>query len=437
MHKILVVSTLLVLHYTFGQKNSVSAYSQYGLGDVQWGVNGRSMAMGGMTLAQSNALFFNIDNPATLSVVELTTFDLGLNNTVYSISNSQLAENIRNYSTNFSHIKFAVPVSKGQTLSFGFAPYSFIGYDIRSLEVNQDPIPNVAYRFTGSGGFSQFYIGFGSRLFKGLSLGISARYLFGDKERLNLILPDLSNALNTRNKTNIRLDGLTYNAGITYSFKLSDKNELVIGGIFAPTVAIKSRYEDYKISFSGGEFGNPVDTFGISKAESTTAIPMQWGGGISFNRYSNYHVIPALSFGTEIRYIQGSELLLPVEGNTWQNSFRYAIGASAIPRFLIDGWERSTNYFNRLEYRLGGFYETGLIALNDKNISQIGITFGLALPLRIRGLAPGEVKYNHISIGALVGRRGTTENNLIQENFIRFFFGVTLNDKWFIKYKYR
>ncbi|MCX8147834.1 hypothetical protein [Thermaurantimonas aggregans] len=439
MHKVAALVGLLIINAIslFGQKNSVSAYSQYGLGDLQWITNGRSFALGGMTLGQYNPLFFNIDNPATLSALDLTTFDFGLNTAVYNISNQQNPSGLRNYSTNFSHLKFAIPVYKGQTISFGYMPYSFIGYDIRTVEENQDPLPKVLYRFTGSGGFNQAFFAVGSKPVKGLSIGLTLKYLFGDKERLNYVIPDLSNALNTRQKSIVRIDGFVYNAGLTYQLKLAERKELVIAGTFSPTIQVAAEYTDVQYSHSGGDFGNPVDTFSQSGAETTVRYPMQWGGAITYQQYSTSHVIPVFTAGVEVRYINGSELIMPVEGSTWQNSLRYAAGVSMLPRFFFPDLERSTNYFNRLEYRLGGFYETGIVNIQNQNISQLGMTFGLALPLRIRGLAPGEVKYNHINIGVVAGRRGTTSGNLIQEDFLRFHFGVTLNDKWFIKYKYR
>lgn len=439
MHRSLAILGVLffISLHTLGQKTAVSPYSQYGLGDLQWITNGRSFGMGGMTIGQYNTLFFNVDNPSTLSALELTTFDFAVNSTIYNFSNAQNPNGIRNYSTNFSHIKFAIPVYKGQTLAFGYMPYTFVGYDIRTLEKNEEPLPTVLYRFTGNGGFNQAFVAFGSKLFNGFSIGMSLRYLFGDKERLNIVIPDMANTLNTRQNSIIRLNGILYNTGMTYQLKLAKQKELVIAGTFSPSIQAISQYKDFKYSYSGGDFGSPVDTFVRNTSESKVAYPLQWGAALTYQEYSNNHTIPVFTAGAEIRYVQGSDLSLPVEGSTWQNSYRYAAGVSLLPRFFFQGWERSTRYINRLEYRLGAFYETGVVNIQNQDISQLGMTFGFSLPLRIRGLAPGEVKYNHFNIGLIAGRRGTNTGNLIQEDFLRFHVGLTLNDKWFIKYKYR
>jgi hypothetical protein len=44
---------------------------------------------------------------------------------------------------------------------------------------------------------------------------------------------------------------------------------------------------------------------------------------------------------------------------------------------------------------------------------------------------------SYINIGVELGQRGTKENNLIQEQFVRILIGFTLNDNsWFRKRKY-
>jgi hypothetical protein len=65
------------------------------------------------------------------------------------------------------------------------------------------------------------------------------------------------------------------------------------------------------------------------------------------------------------------------------------------------------------------------------------MTFGIGIPLRVRGLAPGEERNNTINLGFNYAIRGTLNEGLIREEVTQIIFGVTLNDRWFIKYKYR
>ena len=56
------------------------------------------------------------------------------------------------------------------------------------------------------------------------------------------------------------------------------------------------------------------------------------------------------------------------------------------------------------------------------------MSFGLGLPLR-------KTK-SEINLSVEVGERGTTNNNLIKEQFLRFQIGLSLSDIWFVKRKY-
>jgi len=44
--------------------------------------------------------------------------------------------------------------------------------------------------------------------------------------------------------------------------------------------------------------------------------------------------------------------------------------------------------------------------------------------------------FTNANIGVEYFERGTTDNGLIQENFISVFMSFSFNDKWFIKSKY-
>ena len=73
------------------------------------------------------------------------------------------------------------------------------------------------------------------------------------------------------------------------------------------------------------------------------------------------------------------------------------------------------------------FEKTGL-NINNESIKEFGISFGLGLPV-------GDL-FSNANVGFEIGKRGTTNNNLIQENFVNFQLSLSLNDRWFQKRKY-
>jgi hypothetical protein len=65
---------------------------------------------------------------------------------------------------------------------------------------------------------------------------------------------------------------------------------------------------------------------------------------------------------------------------------------------------------------------------NGQQINDYGITFGVGLPIyRSRST---------INVAAELGRKGTTENNLVLENYFRLNLMVNLYDMWFIKRRF-
>ena len=79
-------------------------------------------------------------------------------------------------------------------------------------------------------------------------------------------------------------------------------------------------------------------------------------------------------------------------------------------------------------YRAGVRFEKTGLKINNETINEFGISFGVGIPV-------GRV-FSNANLGFEVGQRGTTKQNLIQENFIKFQISLSLNDRWFEKRKF-
>ena len=86
------------------------------------------------------------------------------------------------------------------------------------------------------------------------------------------------------------------------------------------------------------------------------------------------------------------------------------------------------SFIKLLGYRTGIRYNSSLITVEGEDIQEIGMSFGLSLPLR--------KSFSTLNFGLEFGRRGKDKNGLTQEDFLNFMFGITINDKWFIQRKY-
>src|SRR3546814_15486064 len=88
-------------------------------------------------------------------------------------------ENTKQTTSNFAldHINFAIPVSQKSAFSFGILPYSSVGYRY-SVPGSLDTI-SVNNAYSGEGGISKAYLGYGIHFGKHISIGFNANSLFG------------------------------------------------------------------------------------------------------------------------------------------------------------------------------------------------------------------------------------------------------------------
>ena len=98
--------------------------------------------------------------------------------------------------------------------------------------------------------------------------------------------------------------------------------------------------------------------------------------------------------------------------------------------FYIPNYNALNGYFTRVVYRAGIRSEKTGLNINNESIKEFGISFGVGLPV-------GDIRlFSNANLGFEIGKRGTTNSNLIKENFVNFQLSLSLNDRWFNKRKY-
>ena len=129
--------------------------------------------------------------------------------------------------------------------------------------------------------------------------------------------------------------------------------------------------------------------------------------------------------GAEYSFQQMSKFenaFLGLDNVTYNDASSYALGGYWVPEY------RALNgYFNRATYRAGLRYDVTGMTVNNKEINNFGITFGLGLPLG--------ANFSNLNLGFELGRRGTTDQNLVEESYFKINLGLSLNDRWFRKVK--
>lgn len=420
---------------TYAQQSSVSPYSRLGLGEFQPQNYANALGMGGANLGWSDSLSINMSNPASYTALKLTTFELGVQFGL--IEQRQLNPDVT-LSNNVSGIRyfaFGVPVKKWWGSAIGIQPYSFKGYDIATQRTGPEDIL-ITDEFTGKGGLNKVYWGNGFQVADNLSVGVNASYFFGNLEEVNTII--WSNGFySSQIDENARIKGLRLDYAARYTYSFNDKN-LGIGLTFANKTSLNAEVDQYAYVTSSN--GTSIDSLAsIQGYDGTLVLPNEFGIGLSYSRrYNSYYSIWAIN--ADLHIYEGASFENYDGTNDLNNGFRAEVGGFIRPAFVPnkeDGSQRRPNYFGLIQYRLGGFYENTPFTVGGTQLQDYGITIGFGVPIGPRKSPVGEEKISTINVGAVLGRRGSLENGLIQENYLNLYLGLTLNDRWFQKYKYR
>jgi hypothetical protein len=111
-----------------------------------------------------------------------------------------------------------------------------------------------------------------------------------------------------------------------------------------------------------------------------------------------------------------------------QDTYGFSVGGQLTPDF-----SSVSNYFKRVEYRMGFQYDKTYIQMNNQDVNQMALTLGVGLPLST--LERGA--FYKMNITAELGKRGSLTNGLLQERYVNFHIGFTLNDaRWFQRFKF-
>ena len=398
-----------------GQTGSLSPYSRYGIGDLTPQGFTHQAGMGGIGAALSTPYNINHTNPASYIADSVIVFDFGGRGEIRRLERNSGSSTFN--SASFSHFALAFPIVKGKiSTTFGLLPYSSVGYDIIIEEDNVPDIGSVRYLFEGEGGFNKFFVGTGFRLTKNLSLGLNASYLFGTVDQIKSVeFPFSINYFNSRYINAVSAQGFYLNFGALYETKL--KNEMVLtlgvtGSASSRINAINSQYF-YNYVFSPQSGGNVVkdSVFNETETKGKITLPNNFIGGFTLGKPNNWLI------GADVNYTDWERFENFNTGDSLKNTYSVHLGGE--------------KFYKRLILRLGAKYGTTFLDIRNTQINEYGITFGFGIQKLFPKRPPST-----INMAFELGQRGTTDNNLIKEQYIKFTLGFTFTDIWFIKPKY-
>ncbi|MCC8361175.1 outer membrane beta-barrel protein [Salinimicrobium sediminilitoris] len=411
--RLLVIVFILFSVITTAQERTSSPYSFYGLGLNTFKGTVENRSMGGLSIL-SDSIHVNLQNPAALGRLGLTTYTVGLSNTSVEMKTQDQSES--NNTTSLDYLAVGIPAGK-LGFAFGLVPYSAVGYNIFDM----DREGGVANRYSGKGGINQVFLAAGYAITPNINLGAEASYNFGNIQNKSIFIQE-DVQLGSREINRSDLYGFTYKIGLDYERMLSEKLQFKMGAHYTPETTLEAEnMGEIATLFLGAEGQEiTIDTRDIDIPDSDFVIPSSLGVGAGIGQPKKWFVGAEYVTTAAGDY---SNRAFTIEGASFEQAAKYKIGGYYIPNY-----NSLTNYFNRIVYRGGlRMEETGL-HLNGESINEFGIAFGLGLPA-------GRMLTN-INLGLEYGQRGTTSSGLIQENYFNAMISFSLNDKWFIKRRF-
>jgi len=423
----------------YSQKVTESPYSRYGIGinrpvlfNGNFGLSGSayawrpsnyrpeiydSLAKSGATFNDRNTNYINPANPASFSNLSLTTYEAGFFS--QSATNQTGDQTETTSYAGFSHLAIAFPIGDRWGAGFGIRPYSLIGYEY-SRESNLNGTPQT-FDFEGSGGINEVFVGVGTQLTKNLAVGVNGKFLFGQKREVKRVIYGNGRSgtfFNTLDQNNINFNDLSLDLGLQYFRNLGDEHRIIAGVSVSPLTDIKATQSRLIRSYEGRVgFESIKDT--IFQQEETPVdfnTGSRFGGGVAYEKKGAWILMADYTFIDKENVFLESDVFATDE-------HRISMGFENFTSQTAFG-----SYLKQLGYRIGAHYTNSIIRVQEEDISEFGISFGLVMPLR--------KSFSTLSFSLEVGERGTTAQNLIKEQFINVHIGVTINDKWFLKRKY-
>ena len=399
---------------TSAQIATSSPYSRFGLGDLHENILPEFSAFGGASTAFNNSSTVNPNNPASFTSFKPNSFlfSTGGWHKTTRMQNKTKEHTVNNNA--FSHLIVGFPLSEKWGASMGMLPYSSVGYEINAR--NEDY--NADMNYFGDGGISKIYFGGAYEPIENFSIGLKASYLFGGLNRRKQLIFDDESFMNSRANSTINLKGYYYELGLLYKHNISEEKQISFGFTTNNDSKIRSKRTELVESFEySGFFETPKDTF-VNRIEwGVVNLPKYVCGGLTYRNGKKWLFVADYSMQN------WSDYSLLDESDDLANNTRISGGMQFTPDF-----NSITKYYKRMDYRLGGSYSNTPLLFDGNQLQEMSVSFGFGIPVK-----KSRTKYD---FSCTIGKRGTTDDNLIKEQFVRLGLSVSYDGIWFVKRKY-
>lgn len=445
-----LIGMILFLNVAFSQSDLTSPYSIFGPGITNQRQSVSQFSMGGTGAAMMDPFKMNLINPAATAYYMEPIFETSGKGNISTFETN--VDNFDNQNFEINNLSLSFPIQRGKwALNIGLVPFTSVGYDVFVFDESEEAGAYLA-NYSGDGGISQGYFGTGIRVYHkvdtannvtALSLGGQLNYNFGTitNTRSLSYLEDFD-ALGFEDSESILMRDVTFEVGVHGHTNIRKKTisnpsytKLLFGAVYSFGNRVNAEQNRYANSFRLFPNGASIvqDTIVSSiRQKGNLYLPSSYTLGAALDMVSRKKM--RLRWGVDYLVRNWQDYEVNFEGTILQADFKksqqVSTGLEWTPRM------GSGDYLRTIEYRLGFRYAQTNLNLRDKDIEDVGMSFGMTLPLHFRrGLTKSS-----FHVGAEYGEYGTTQDGLIKETYYRIMVGFSFTphfrNRWFVQPKY-
>ena len=424
--RLLFIVIVLVSVFSAKAQNTNSAYSRYGYGVLNDKAVGASKGMGGISYG-IRGQNVNPGNPASYSNMDSLTFlfDIGISFTQSRFKAPEATQNDDNGGLDYLALQF--PLSNKLAFSAGFLPYSSVGYSFGNISEKDNIITQST--FQGLGGLGQIYGGLSYRISKNLSMGANVAYLSGRTEHQSSVMFLNGNIPSSGKYRKLTVNAVKIDIGVQYQVPVKIQghlNTLTVGAVYIPSIKPSTRMSEITVA------NNSADTtaFGVD-----TQLPHTLGIGFTLFNNRNF------TYGLDVTYQKWSGVDYPNAmgdqlsvSDRFNDRWRINAGLEYVAAPMEPG------FFKRVKLRGGLNYSNSYLNVKESNTGKIGgykeygATIGFGLPFRTSIYVP---RTSYVNINFEYTRLNPDVKTMIEEDYFGVSIGLSMNDLWFMKNKFR
>ncbi|MDR1183077.1 MAG: hypothetical protein LBL13_13990 [Bacteroidales bacterium] len=399
------------------QNHLNSPYSRFGMGDLKDRTSAGVTAMGGTGYTFQSPTTINFINPASYVGFDTLSFLLDAS---FSWKNHTLVASTtqRGNTMQFDYISCGFSIARWWKTAIGFQPYSIMNYSIvEEIEENKIDTLTQTRTYQGNGGINEVYWGNAFQVLKNFSLGINASFLFGTYSKYRTVEWGNEHFFNTKIDNSTKIKGAVITVGAQYFIPIKEKGDLGLGMVYTLPVPIRATETQIISTYWGKDYNiTTLDTlYSKEPTKYSLKMPTSIGGGISWSKKNKYYV------GIDFTWKNWSNYAIDKVKDSLSNVYRISIGGSYTSNHL------SNKLFPRMTFSLGANFEQTHLFLEGEHINRFGINFGVLFPL----------KKSKTGFGIVLeyGQLGTTEKELIKENYFTATINIRIHEKWYQRKK--